>query len=73
MGADHRPYPGTSGGAWVANLIGEGPDEYFLIAVSSFSPINSYNSPVFPGGTFAAYLTAAEFNPLLTFVSNGCK
>jgi hypothetical protein len=25
------------------------------------------------GGTFAAYLKAAEFNPLLTFVSNGCK
>jgi hypothetical protein len=27
----------------------------------------------YPGGEFAAYLTAAEFDPLLTFVSNGCK
>jgi hypothetical protein len=65
---------GMSGGAWVANFnVTEGPNNNILIAVTSFSPVNAFNSPVFPGGTFAAYLTAAEFNPLLTFVTNGCK
>lgn len=65
---------GMSGGAWVVNPNAtEGPNNNILIAVTSFSPINGFNAPVFPGGTFAPYLTAAEFNPLLTSVSNGCK
>jgi aldehyde:ferredoxin oxidoreductase len=41
--------------------------------VTSFSPITGYNAPAFPGGAFAAYLKAAEFNPLLKLVTNGCK
>jgi len=59
---------GTSGGGWITNF---GPTEAatdnVLIAVTSF------NSASLPGAEMAAYLTAAEFNPLLTFVSNGCK
>jgi hypothetical protein len=59
---------GSSGGAWIANFnTTEGPNNNMLIAVTSFG-----NSG-YPGGTFAAYLTAAEFNPLLQMVSKGCK
>jgi hypothetical protein len=59
---------GTSGGAWVANFSTEdkaGANE--LVAVTSFQFLG------YPGGEGAAYLTAAEFNPLLADVSNGCK
>ena len=59
---------GTSGGAWIANFnTKEGDNNNILVAVTSFQ-FNAY-----PGGEGAAYLTAAEFNPLLAFVSNGCK
>jgi hypothetical protein len=59
---------GTSGGAWITNFnTNEGANQNNLIAVTSFSNAS------FPGAEMAAYLTAAEFNPLLTFVSNGCK
>jgi hypothetical protein len=60
---------GMSGGAWIMNfdISGKAPGANTLIAVSSYS--NSY----FPGASFAAYLTAEEFNPLLKSVSNGCK
>jgi hypothetical protein len=65
---------GMSGGAWVANRdTTRKTYDPILIAVTSYSPINKYNESIFPGGTFAAYLTAAEFNPLLQKVSNGCK
>jgi hypothetical protein len=65
---------GMGGGAWVVNPdTNDGPNSNILIAVTSFSPLDALNGPMFPGGTFAAYLTAAEFNPLLTSVSNGCK
>jgi hypothetical protein len=73
---------GMSGGAWVANSDDtEGPDKNVLIAVTSFGvsltvkpTLNLPGSVVsaYPGGTFAAYLTAAEFNPLLDDVSKGC-
>ena len=59
---------GMSGGGWIANFnVNEGPNNNVLIAVSSYHDSN------FPGAEFAAYLTAAEFNPLLASVSNGCK
>jgi hypothetical protein len=59
---------GTSGGAWIANFSAiEGANKNILIAVTSFG------NDLYPGAEFAAYLTAAEFNPLLAFVSNGCK
>jgi hypothetical protein len=59
---------GSSGGGWIANFsTTEGPNNNILIAVTSF------NAGLFPGAMFAAYLTSAEFNPLLTSVSNGCK
>jgi hypothetical protein len=59
---------GTSGGAWVANASpNEGPNKNILIAVTSSQLV------AYPGGEAAAYLTSAEFNPLLQFVSNGCK
>ena len=59
---------GTSGGAWIANFdTAEGPNTNFLIAVTSF------RSEKYPGAMFGAYLTAAEFNPLLNFTLNGCK
>jgi hypothetical protein len=68
---------GTSGGAWIANLNStEGAGNNILIAVSSFItylPAPNNNLPLYPGGTWAAYLTAAEFNPLLQKVQNGCK
>ena len=66
---------GMSGGAWVARISDtEGPNKNILIAVTSSAPqVGNTEIPLFPGGTWAAYLTAAEFNPLLTFVSNGCK
>jgi hypothetical protein len=65
---------GMSGGAWVANRdTTRKTYDPILIAVTSYSPVNKYNDPVFPGGTFAAYLTAAEFNPLLQKVTNGCQ
>lgn len=59
---------GTSGGAWIANFnTSEGANRNILVAVTSFQFTN------YPGGEGAAYLTSAEFNPLLAFVSNGCK
>jgi hypothetical protein len=59
---------GTSGGAWIANFsASEGANTNILIAVTSFQFL------AYPGGEGAAYLTSAEFNPLLAFVSNGCK
>ncbi len=68
---------GMSGGAWVANLSGtEADGKNVLVAVTSGAPPGPKrlgNAQQFPGGTFAAYLTAAEFNPLLSFVSGGCK
>jgi hypothetical protein len=66
---------GMSGGAWVARMSDtEGPNKNILIAVTSSAPqVGNTEIPLFPGGTWAAYLTAAEFNPLLQFVSNGCK
>jgi hypothetical protein len=66
---------GMSGGAWVARMSdSEGPNKNILIAVTSSAPaVGNTEIPLFPGGTWAAYLTASEFNPLLTFVSNGCK
>lgn len=65
---------GMSGGAWVANYSAtEGQNNNILIAVTSFSAVLGDGAALFPGGTFAAYLTATEFNPLLTSVANGCK
>jgi hypothetical protein len=69
---------GMSGGAWVANLSAtEGANKNVLIAVTSGAPNGPSrlgdNTERFPGSAFAAYLTATEFNPLLRFVSNGCK
>ena len=65
---------GMSGGAWVYHPDpGESANSNILVAVTSFSPFNTHNQPFYPGGTFAAYLTAAEFNPLFVSVSNGCK
>jgi len=60
---------GMSGGAWIVNFdtSGKASNANILIAVSSFSNTN------FPGASFAAYLKAEEFNPLLSSVSNGCK
>ena len=59
---------GMSGGGWIANFnVSEGANNNILIAVSSYHDTN------FPGAEFGAYLTAAEFNPLLATVSNGCK
>lgn len=59
---------GSSGGAWIANFsTSEGPNSNTLIAVTSFG------NDSYPGAAFAAYLTAEEFNPLLQYVSNGCK
>jgi hypothetical protein len=59
---------GTSGGAWIANFTDKEADgNNVLIAVTSF------NNSDYPGAEMAAYLTAAEFNPLLQYVSNGCK
>jgi hypothetical protein len=59
---------GTSGGAWIANFdTDEGPNSNLLIAVTSFT------NTAYPGAMMAAYLTAAEFNPLLASVSSGCK
>jgi hypothetical protein len=60
---------GMSGGAWITNFdtSGKAPGANTLIAVSS------YSNARFPGASFAAYLRAEEFNPLLNSVSNGCK
>jgi hypothetical protein len=59
---------GSSGGAWVANYnSAESASNNFLIAVTSFQNVS------FPGVEFGAYLTAAEFNPLLSKVENGCQ
>jgi Trypsin-like peptidase domain len=59
---------GSSGGAWIANYSSqETQDKNVLVAVTSF------NDTGYPGAIMGAYLTAAEFNPLLNFVSNGCK
>jgi len=35
--------------------------------------VTSFQFTNYPGGEGAAYLTAAEFNPLLAYVSGGCK
>ena len=61
---------GMSGGAWIINFdtTGKKPDANTLIAVRLL-----YANSDFPGASFAAYLTADEFNPLLKSVSNGCK
>jgi hypothetical protein len=65
---------GMSGGGWIANLSqSEGPGKNVLIAVTSFGAVTEDGTQIFPGGTFAAYLTAAEFDPLLSSVSNGCR
>jgi len=65
---------GMSGGPWVVNLSPtESTTNNILIAVTSFGAIQPDGSQAFTGGTFASYLTAAEFNPLLTSVANGCK
>jgi Trypsin len=59
---------GTSGGGWIANFsTEEASDKNVLVAVTSF------NDGDYPGAVMGAYLTAAEFNPLLAYVSNGCK
>ena len=59
---------GTSGGAWITNFSNaEGEGKNVLIAVTSFG------FDAYPGGEGAAYLTSQEFDPLLKFVSNGCK
>ena len=59
---------GTSGGAWIANFSTmDTPGNNILITVTSFQNIT------FPGVEFGPYLTAAEFNPLLAKVQNGCK
>jgi hypothetical protein len=59
---------GSSGGGWIANYSSEeASDKNVLVAVTSF------NDTGYPGAIMGAYLTAAEFNPLLNFVSNGCK
>lgn len=59
---------GSSGGAWIANYSrDEAQNKNVLIAVTSF------NDTGYPGAIMGAYLTAAEFNPLLNYVSNGCK
>jgi hypothetical protein len=65
---------GMSGGAWVET----DDSNNTLIAVTSFNSNIHTDSPTaevpgFPGGTWAAYLTAAEFNPLLLRVQNGCR
>jgi hypothetical protein len=65
---------GMSGGAWVAHPDpNEGAGNNVLIAVTSFGPVTNSGKQKYPGGTFAAYLTAAEFNPLLQSVENGCR
>jgi hypothetical protein len=59
---------GTSGGGWIVNFNPtEATNNNILIAV------NSFHWPDYPAAEMAAYLTAAEFSPLLAFVSNGCK
>ena len=64
---------GSSGGAWIGNFSAdEGKDKdgdpyNVLLAVTSTHNDN------FPGAEFASYLTAADFNPLLAYVQNGCK
>ncbi len=66
---------GMSGGAWVVRPDADESSQghNLLIAVTAFSPESRSGHPMFPGGAFAAYLTAAEFNPLLNSVENGCK
>ena len=59
---------GTSGGGWITNFsTEEASGKNVLVAVTSF------NDEDYPGAVMGAYLTAAEFNPLLAYVSNGCK
>jgi hypothetical protein len=65
---------GMSGGAWVYDPDPtEAANSNILVAVTSFGPFNRFKQPFYPGGTFAAYLTAAEFNPLFTSVAKGCQ
>jgi hypothetical protein len=65
---------GMSGGAWVAHPdASEAAGHNVLIAVTSFGPVTNSGAQQFPGGNFAAYLRAVEFNPLLISVLNGCR
>jgi hypothetical protein len=68
---------GMSGGGWIVNLSStEGAGKNVLVAVTSGAPPGPArlgNTQEFPGGTFAAYLTAKEFKPLLSYVSGGCQ
>ncbi len=65
---------GMSGGAWVVHPDQfEGKGNNVLIGVTSFSVETKTGKPVYPGGSFAAYLKAVEFDPLLFSVLNGCK
>lgn len=68
---------GMSGGGWITNLSPtEGANKNVLVAVTSGAPPGPSRlgqTQEFPGGMFAAYLTAKEFNPLLSEVSGGCK
>ncbi len=68
---------GMSGGGWIMNLsASEGANKNVLVAVTSGAPPGPSrlgDTLEFPGGMFAAYLTAKEFNPLLSDVSGGCK
>jgi hypothetical protein len=65
---------GMSGGAWVAYPDStEGAGHNVLLAVTSFGPVTNSGAQQLPGGNFAAYLRAVEFNPLLISVLNGCR
>lgn len=65
---------GMSGGAWVVHPDArEGKGNNVLIAVSSFVAVGKKGKVIYPGGSFAAYLKAVEFNPLLISVLNNCR
>jgi hypothetical protein len=65
---------GMSGGAWVVHPDArEGKGNNVLIGVSSFVAVGKKGNIVYPGASFAAYLKAVEFNPLLISVLNGCR
>jgi V8-like Glu-specific endopeptidase len=71
---------GMSGGAWAAPITDNKGNitSFVMIAVTSFSvdlktDNTTSEAPAYPGAAWAAYLTAAEFNPLLQKVQNGCK
>ena len=67
LGTSNQFTHGASGGAWV--FTDPTTHASTLIAVTSAFPYGR----TLAGANFAAYLTAAEFNPLLQSVSNGCK